>query len=160
QAMAESIRQTGFRTALLVPLVHGQTVTGVLDLRRRGGIRPFSPEEIVLAETFAAHAAIAVGGARLVHDLDQKNQELGEALERQTGLRDVLRIISESPRDLERALTAVLTQAGRLCGAGEGGIWRVEGGDLVRIARLQDVPNEPVRVRYSVRSQTLLARAV
>ena len=106
-----------------VPLLrHGQPI-GVLTMHRAEA-RPFAAGEVSLLETFADQAVIAIENARLFEELEQRNRELGEALERQTATGEVLRIIASSPTDLQPVLEAVAEAAARLCDADNVAIYR------------------------------------
>ena len=85
--------------------------------------RPFSDEEAALLRTFADQAVIAIQNARLFN-------ETKEALERQTATSEVLRVISESPTDVQPVLDAVAERALELCGAAQSVVALVEGGNI------------------------------
>ena len=112
----------GINAALLLPMVrHGQSV-GVLSFaRRRAGA--YTPAEIALAESFRDQALIAIENARLFN-------ETQEALARQTATSDVLRVISESPTDVQPVLDAVAERAGLLCHADGSRVWLIVDGQL------------------------------
>src|SRR5439155_2180162 len=63
-----------------------------------------------LVETFARQAAIAIDNVRLFN-------ETKSALEQQTAISEILRVISSSPTDVKPVLDAVAESAARLCGA-------------------------------------------
>lgn len=69
-------QQTGFNTEnlLSVPLTVRGEVLGVLQILNKP--TPFLPEDVTLAETLAASAAIALDNARLVEELQQQKKEL------------------------------------------------------------------------------------
>ena len=113
----------GFRTYLGVPLRQQGEFIGVLGARRIE-VRPFTPAQIKLLETFADQAVIAIENVRLF-------QELTESLEQQTATSQILGVIASSPTDIQPVLDVVAENAARLCGATDAQIHRVEG-DFVR----------------------------
>ena len=66
---------------------------------------------------------IAIQNARLFN-------ETKEALERQTATAEVLRVISESPTDVQPVFDAVAERAGMLCRADGSRVWLVVDGQL------------------------------
>jgi class 3 adenylate cyclase len=72
-------------------------------------VRPFTPDEIALIETFAAQAVIAIENVR-------QFRELQDRLAREAATRNILRVISESPDDEQPTFEAILDSATRLCG--------------------------------------------
>ena len=110
---------TGTRTFLLIPLrQHGELI-GVLGARRIE-VRPFTPAQIKLLETFADQAVIAIENVRLF-------KELKEALEQQTATSEILGVIASSPTDIQPVLDVVAENAARLCDATDAAIWRTDG---------------------------------
>jgi GAF domain-containing protein len=106
----------GAVASVAVPLTHDHAAIGVLQVGRDVA-RAYSPPEIALLETFAAQAAIAIANARLFQELEQRTADLSQALEQQTALAEVLRVIAASPTDLQRVLDAIVVTASRLCDA-------------------------------------------
>ena len=114
--VADRARSGNSRTMLAVPLLREQTPIGIL-LLQRGVVQPFSDQEIVLAETFADQAVIAIENVRLFEAEQKRTAELTESLEQQTATSEVLRVISSSPGDLEPVFQAMLENAVRICEA-------------------------------------------
>src|SRR5215469_8039952 len=65
-------------------------------------------------------------------ELEQQScrHELADALEQQTAIAEVLRIISPSPTELQPVLDVVVKNAARFCGADDVTIFECDGQDL------------------------------
>src|SRR5262249_52200367 len=81
------------RTYLIVPLCQHGELIGTLNARRVE-VRPFSPAQIKLLETFADQAVIAIENLRLFKELEQRNRDLTQALEQQTATSKILEVIA------------------------------------------------------------------
>ncbi len=130
---SESAHRAGFRTLLAVPLLRGTDAIGSLTIRQRE-VQPFSDKAIALLQTFADQAVIAIENVRLFTELEARNRDLTESLERQTATAEILRVISGAHRDVRPVFDAIVQSAVRLCGALTGGIFRLEGGLLRRVS--------------------------
>ena len=93
----------GWRTLLVVPLRQQGEIIGTLNARRTE-VRPFTPAQIKLLETFADQAVIAIENVRLFN-------ELKESLEQQTATSEILGVIASSPTDIQPVLDAVAENA-------------------------------------------------
>jgi GAF domain-containing protein len=123
----------GFRTYLGAPLrQHGELI-GALNARRME-VRPYTPAQIKLLETFADQAVIALENARLFN-------ELKESLEQQTATSEILGVIASSPTDIKPVLDVVTENAARLCNALDAQIWRVEGDRVQFVAQYGSIPS-------------------
>ena len=99
----------GWRTFLSVPLRQQGEVIGLL-IARRTEVRPFTPAQIKLLETFADQAVIAIENVRLF-------QELKESLEQQTATSEILGVIASSPTDIQPVLGRCWPKMRRGCGS-------------------------------------------
>ena len=131
RSTAEEATTLGFKTSADVPLPAGGPAVGISVVKRV--IDPFTDDEVALLEAFAAQAGNAVTNVRLLADIDARNTELAEALELQTAMSEVLRLISAHPGDLDTVLSGVLERAVELCDGDNGNVNRVIGDSLVII---------------------------
>ena len=65
----------GTHTTFVAPLLLGDEAIGVLALRRTV-VRPFTEQQAQLAESFAAHAVIAIENVRLFNEIQDKSAQL------------------------------------------------------------------------------------
>jgi two-component system NtrC family sensor kinase len=76
-------RRGGYRSLVVVPVIRENEALGTIYVfQARPG--PYTRRQIRLLETFADQAVIAIENARLFQELEQRNTDLREALERQT----------------------------------------------------------------------------
>jgi PAS domain S-box-containing protein len=71
----QTVELGGARTALVVPLLKGDSLIGGLQICRQE-VRPFTEKQIDLVCTFADQAVIAIENARLFREIQDKSQEL------------------------------------------------------------------------------------
>jgi two-component system, NtrC family, sensor kinase len=130
---------SNFRTHLSVPLRQKGELVGLLNARRTD-VRPFTPAQIKLLETFADQAVIAIENVRLFNELDTRNRQLTESLEQQTATSQILRVIASSPTNIQPVLDTVAESAARLCEANDALIYQVDGENLELVAHYGSVP--------------------
>ena len=112
----------GNYSAAWAPMVWEDRGIGTICVLRQPP-RPFSDKELDLLKSFGDQAVIAIQNARLFN-------ETKDALERQTATAEILRVISESPTDVQPVLDAVAERAGILCRADGSRVWLAEHGQL------------------------------
>jgi signal transduction histidine kinase/putative methionine-R-sulfoxide reductase with GAF domain len=111
----------GFRSLLGVPVLRGGAPIGAIVIYRPES-GPFPDREILLLQTFADQAVIAIENVRLFTELQQKNDalthahaQISEALEQQTATSEILRVISRSQTDVQPVFDTIVRNAVRLC---------------------------------------------
>ena len=107
---------------------------------RRIEVRPFTPAQIKLLETFADQAVIAIENVRLF-------QELKESLEQQTATSEILGVIASSPTDIQPVLDTIAKNATRVCNANDAAISACRR-TMLRLA----AHHGPIPMRASVRT--------
>src|SRR5215468_2335414 len=97
-------------------MFRGNDLVGVIILYKLV-VQPFTEKQIKLVETFADQAVIAIENVRLFEAEQQRTRELSESLEQQTAIGEILRVISNSPSDVQPVLDSVAEHAARICEA-------------------------------------------
>ena len=122
-------RRFGHRTTLATPLLLEGVPVGAILIRRRE-VQAYTASQIQLLETFAAQAVVAIENARLFN-------ETKEALEQQTVISEILRVISSSPTDTQPVFDAIVKAGVPLFGGTEISLRLVKGdySDLVASTR-------------------------
>ena len=118
-------RDSGIRTTIGIPLLREGAAIGSFTAYRTES-RPFSAEQIALAQTFADQAVIAIENTRLFQELEDRNRALAESLEQQTATGEILGVIASSPTELRPVLEAIAENASRLCAGDHGSLYRLE----------------------------------
>jgi GAF domain-containing protein len=135
--MRDASLAAGFRSVLGIPLMRDGNPIGAMAIGRpQPG--PYDKAHVELVKTFADQAVIAIENVRLFTELQRRNHEITEALERQTATSEILRVISASPRDVQPVFDAIAGAALRLCAATTAMVARYDGTliHLVAIANL------------------------
>ena len=130
---SEGQKAGGFRSLLGVPLMREGVAIGVIVLAR-SRVQPFTGKQIELVTTFADQAVIAIENVRLFEAEQQRTADLAESLEQQTATSEVLKVISNSPGDLEPVFQAMLENATRICEAKFGTMYFREGDGFRAVA--------------------------
>jgi GAF domain-containing protein len=115
---------SGARTYLIVPLRQQGELIGNLAARRTE-VRPFTPAQIKLLETFADQAVIAIENVRLLQELQQRTRELVRSIGELKALGEVGQAVS-STLDLETVLTRIVSHAVQLSGTDGGAIYEYD----------------------------------
>jgi GAF domain-containing protein len=120
----ESSRRSGWRAALIVPLMRDDEAIGALAAFRNVPGR-FTDQQIRLLETFADQAVIAIENARLFQELQERTEQLAHSVEDLRALGEVGTAVSSS-LELTPVLSTIVALAARLSRADGGSLYEYD----------------------------------
>jgi len=123
----EGYRRLGENYSMVVaPMLREERAIGSIMVARTSMV-PFSEKECSLLRTFADQAVIAIQNARMFGEVQAKTAELTESLQQQTATSEILRVISQSPTDVQPVFEAIALAAVQLLGCERAFIQRCDG---------------------------------
>jgi GAF domain-containing protein/HAMP domain-containing protein len=148
QAIAESIDAGSYSQVIAPMLWEGKSIGSLYVIRQPP--TGFTDKETGLLRTFADQAVIAIQNSRLFNEtrealrkVELRTAELTEALDYQTAISDVLKVISQSATDVAPVFEAILDSASRLFGSPVAAVFRYDG-RLVHLAATRNWPDEAI----------------
>ena len=113
-------RVTGFRTTMGAPMIVDDKVVGAMSIWRNE-VSPFGDREMAIVTAFAAQAAMAINGVKLVQELQAGRAELARKVGELEALRNVGEAVSSS-LDVDHVLSTIAMHAVELSGTSGGSI--------------------------------------
>ncbi|NYG06224.1 signal transduction histidine kinase/DNA-binding response OmpR family regulator [Phycicoccus badiiscoriae] len=154
-------RVAGFRTTMGAPLVVDDEVVGAMVLWRNE-VSPFAEREMSIVTAFAAQAALAINGVRLVQELQAGRAELARKVDQLEALAEVGQAIS-STLDPDEVLGTIVLHAVELSGADGGSLMEYdEESSLFRVRTAYGTSPEVIRALQETRihlDETVVGRA-
>jgi serine phosphatase RsbU (regulator of sigma subunit) len=148
------------KSFLGVPMLSGEDVVGTVTLVSDQE-NAFSDTDLRLLQTLANAMSIALENARLFDEVQKRNQEISEALEQQTATSNVLRVIAESPMDVQPVLDVVAEYGALLSTTVECAIFLVVGESEIRLAA-QAGPDRvyPLGAQFPLNHESIAGSAI
>src|SRR5215469_11584078 len=140
ERVREVYRRHDMRSVVMVPLRGQREILGVLVVGH-GDVAAFSASRMLLLQTFAEQAVIAIENVRLFTELEARNSELRISLEQQTATSELLKVIGRSNFDLQPVFDTLAENAVRLCEAERALIYRFDG-HVLRFAASHNMSRE------------------
>ncbi len=96
-----------YRSMCAAPLLRDGKGIGVISVTSlEPGAMPENQKQLL--QTFADQAVIAIENVRLFKELEARNRDVTDALERQTATAEILKVIASSPSDVQPVFDAIV----------------------------------------------------
>ncbi|HLF26699.1 MAG TPA: PAS domain S-box protein [Anaerolineae bacterium] len=135
------LRALGLRSKMDVPLIARGRTIGVITFVRGELGRPYTPDDLALAEELARRAALAVDNARLYQEAQQLNAELEQRVNRRTAQLQLSNRRLEAEIAERRRAQAELVETQRRL---------TEGREAERLQLAQELHDGPVQDLYGI----------
>jgi len=143
-----------------IPIISSDRVLGAINIENYEREYAFGASELRLLTTIAASLGTALENARLFDEVQKQNAEITEALERETASNDILRVIAESPTDIQPVLEVIARNAAQLSGLGDA-IITLREGDFLRVdSHYGDIPTFPPGQGLPLNRDSVAGRAI
>ncbi len=154
------VEDVSTKSGVYVPIIAGNKIIGVVSAQSYE--EDAYPESTVrLLEIVAGHMGTALENARLFDEVQKRNLEITEALEQQTATSNVLRVIAESPADVQPVLDVVAEYGARLSTSVECAIFLVVDKDKIQLAA-QAGPDRlyPLGSQFALNHESIAGTAI
>ncbi|MEW6084907.1 MAG: GAF domain-containing protein [Chloroflexota bacterium] len=118
---------------IAVPLLANDQLKGLMAVWRNGKGNEFVEAELEFLNGLARQAVIAIQNTQLY-------SEITESLEQQTATSEILRVIAQSPTDVQPVLEVIAEHAVKLCGASFSNVYRTDGRMIYETAQYNFPP--------------------
>jgi GAF domain-containing protein len=125
-----------------VPMIVGDRVVGAVNLEDHQREHAFGESQVRLLQTIASSMGVALENVRLFN-------ETREALDRQTATADVLKVIAQSPGELQPVFDAIAASSNRLIGGFSTVVARIHDDVLHLVAYTSTNPDGDAAIRAS-----------
>jgi signal transduction histidine kinase/DNA-binding response OmpR family regulator len=122
-----------------VPIHIGGKVDGVLIVQSSQP-NAFDQDDFDVLTAASNQLSIAIQNARLFAETQTRNREVTESLEQQTATSEILRVIAESPTDIQPVLDVIAERSVKLCNAAFSNVYRTDGEIIYEVAHFNFSP--------------------
>jgi GAF domain-containing protein len=148
------------KSFLGVPIISGEHAIGGIALHDPDNQHSYTESDLRLLNTIASSMGVALENARLFDEVQKRNQEISESLERETASNDILSVIAESPSDIQPVLDVIVRNAAQLSGSDDAIIANVESGVLRVAAHYGNIPTFPVGEGIPIDRHSVAGRSI
>ena len=149
-----------YKSGMYVPLIVGKELKGMVGIANLDKENAYNDSDLRLLQTLANSMSVALENARLFDEVQKKNVEITEALERETASNNILRVIAESPTDIQPVLNVIARNAAQLSGLDDA-IITLRAGNILRVdAHYGDIPTFPIGEGLPFNRDSVAGRAI
>jgi PAS domain S-box-containing protein len=148
------------KSLVTVPVIKRKEIWIYLSLQDMDHENAFSESDVQFLETLAASMKVALENAHLFDQVQSRNLDITEALERETASNDILRVIAESPTDIQPVFDVIAQNAAQLSGSEEVVIAIADDNTLRVVAHYGYISMIPVGEGIQLNKDSVAGRAI
>lgn len=148
------------KSTIAVPVIQRDDIWIGISLQDMDHENVFSESDVQFLETLATSMRAALENAYLFDQVQTRNHEITRALERETANKEILKVIAQSPTDIQPVFDVIAQNAAQLSGSEDVVIAIADDDKLRVVAHYGNIPMIPIGEGIQLNIESVAGRAI